>query len=56
MGSINRLCTFALACSAACIPYLEYGEAEFKVTASIGLVEGMRFVNDMLLNGRSQVA
>ncbi|MGA8864940.1 MAG: LEA type 2 family protein [Gallionella sp.] len=33
-----------------------YGEAEFKVTASVGLVEGIRFVNDMLQNGRGQVA
>ncbi len=32
-----------------------YGEAEFKVTASVGLVEGMRFVNDMLQKGRGQV-
>lgn len=33
-----------------------YGDAEFKVTATIGLVESVRFVNDMLQNARGQVA
>ena len=33
-----------------------YGDAEFKVTATVGLIESMRFVNDMLQNTRGQVA
>lgn len=33
-----------------------YGQAEFNVTATVGLIEGMRFVNDMLQNGHGQVA
>jgi LEA14-like dessication related protein len=33
-----------------------YGDAEFKVTATVGLIESMRFVNDMLQNSRGQVA
>lgn len=33
-----------------------YGEAEFKVVATVGLFEGIRFVNDMLQNSRGQVA
>ena len=33
-----------------------YGQATFNVTATVGLAEGMRFVNDMLKNGRDQVA
>jgi len=33
-----------------------YGEAEFKVIASVGLIEGMQFVNDMLQNAHGQVA
>lgn len=33
-----------------------YGEAQFKVTATVGLVEGMRFVNDMLKNAGAKVA
>ena len=33
-----------------------YGDAEFKVTATVGLIESMCFVNDMLQNTRGQVA
>lgn len=33
-----------------------YGQAEFNVTATVGLIEGMRFVNDLLQNGDRQVA
>jgi LEA14-like dessication related protein len=33
-----------------------YGDAEFKVTATVGLIESMRFVNDMLQNKRGQIA
>jgi len=33
-----------------------YGDAEFKVTAKVGLIESMRFVNDMLQNSRGRVA
>jgi len=33
-----------------------YGDAEFKVTATVGLIESMRFVNDLLQNARGQVA
>jgi LEA14-like dessication related protein len=33
-----------------------YGDAEFKVTATVGLIESMRFVNDMLQNSRGQIA
>ena len=33
-----------------------YGEAEFKVNASVGLFEGMRFLNDMLKSAGGQVA
>lgn len=33
-----------------------YGNAEFKVTATVGLIESMRFVNDMLQKSRDQVA
>lgn len=33
-----------------------YGNAEFKVTAAIGLVESVRFVNDMLQNAHGQIA
>ena len=33
-----------------------YGDAEFKVTATVGLIESMRFVNDMLQNSRGRVA
>lgn len=33
-----------------------YGDAEFKVTATVGLIESMRFVNDMLQNAGGQVA
>ncbi|HUW76922.1 MAG TPA: LEA type 2 family protein [Gallionella sp.] len=33
-----------------------YGEAEFKVTATVGLIESMRFVSDLLQNARGQVA
>jgi LEA14-like dessication related protein len=32
------------------------GEAEFHVIATVGLIEGMQFVNDMLQNARGQVA
>jgi LEA14-like dessication related protein len=32
-----------------------YGEAEFKVIATVGLIEGMQFVNDMLQNKDGQV-
>jgi LEA14-like dessication related protein len=32
-----------------------YGDAEFKVTATVGLIESMRFVNDMLQNAGGQV-
>ncbi len=32
-----------------------YGEAEFKVNASVGLFEGMRFLNDMLKSADGQV-
>jgi LEA14-like dessication related protein len=32
-----------------------YGDAEFKVTATVGLIESMRFVNDMLQNTRGEV-
>ena len=33
-----------------------YGEAELKVIANVGLLEGMRFVNDMLKNAGAKVA
>jgi LEA14-like dessication related protein len=33
-----------------------YGEAEFNVIATVGLIEGMQFVNDMLQNAHGQVA
>lgn len=33
-----------------------YGEAQFKVNATVGLIEGMRFVNDMLKNAREVLA
>ena len=33
-----------------------YGEAEFKVIATVGLIEGIRFVNDLLQNTSGQVA
>jgi LEA14-like dessication related protein len=33
-----------------------YGEAQFKVIANVGLIEGMRFVNDMLKNAGAAVA
>jgi len=33
-----------------------YGDAEFKVTATVGLIESMRFVNDMLQNAGGKVA
>ena len=33
-----------------------YGEAEIKLTATVGLVEGMRFVSDMLQSSRTVVA
>lgn len=33
-----------------------YGEAEFKVIATVGLFEGIRFVNDMLQHSHGQVA
>jgi LEA14-like dessication related protein len=33
-----------------------YGEAEFKVTATVGLIEGIRFVNDLMQNTPGQVA
>jgi LEA14-like dessication related protein len=32
-----------------------YGEAEFKVIATVGLIEGMQFVNDLLQNASGQV-
>lgn len=32
-----------------------YGEAEFKVVATVGLFESIRFVNDMLQNSRGQI-
>ena len=32
-----------------------YGEAEFNVIATIGLMEGMRFVNDLLQNTHGKV-
>lgn len=33
-----------------------YGEAEFKVVATVGLIAGIRFVNDMLQNTRGLIA
>jgi hypothetical protein len=33
-----------------------YGEADFKVIAAVSLMEGMRFVQDMLKNANGQVA
>lgn len=33
-----------------------YGEAEFKVIATVSLIEGIRFVNDLLQNATGQVA
>ena len=33
-----------------------YGEAEFKVIATIGLIEGIRFVSGLLPNTSGQVA
>jgi len=33
-----------------------YGEAEFKVVATVGLIAGIRFVNDMLQNARGLIA
>ena len=33
-----------------------YGEARLKVTANVGLIEGIRLVNDMLKNAGAQVA
>jgi len=33
-----------------------YGEAEFKVIATVSLMEGMRFVQDMIKNANGQVA
>jgi LEA14-like dessication related protein len=33
-----------------------YGEEEFKVTATVGLIEGIRFVNDLMQNATGQVA
>ena len=33
-----------------------YGDAEFKVTATVGLIESMRFASDLLQNARGQVA
>ena len=33
-----------------------YGEVEFKVIASVGLIEGIRFVDDMLRNTPSEIA
>lgn len=33
-----------------------YGEAEFKVIATVGLIEGIRFVSDLLQNAPGQVA
>jgi len=32
-----------------------YGEAEIKLTATVGLVEGMRFVSDMLQSSHTEV-
>lgn len=32
-----------------------YGEAEFNVIATVGLIEGIRFVNDLLQKGSGQV-
>jgi len=32
-----------------------YGEAEFKIIATVGLIEGVHFVNDLLQNARSKV-
>ena len=32
-----------------------YGEAEFKVIATVGLIAGIRFVNDMLHNARGLI-
>lgn len=33
-----------------------YGEAEFTVIATVGLIEGIRFVNDLLQNTQGQIA
>jgi LEA14-like dessication related protein len=33
-----------------------YGDADFKVTATVGLIESMRFVNDLLQNAGGKVA
>lgn len=33
-----------------------YGEAEFKVTATVGLIESIRFVNDLMQKAPGQVA
>ena len=33
-----------------------YGEAEFKVIATVGLIEGIRFVNNLLQNASGQVS
>lgn len=33
-----------------------YGEAEFSVIAAVGLIDGIRFVNDLLQNKSGQVA
>jgi len=33
-----------------------YGEAEFYAIATVGLIEGIQFVNDMLQNANGQVA
>ncbi len=33
-----------------------YGEAEFKVVATVGVFEGIRFVSDLLQNPKGQVA
>lgn len=33
-----------------------YGEAEFKVMATVGVFEGIRFVSDLLQNPKGQVA
>jgi len=33
-----------------------YGEAEIKLAATLGLIEGMRFVSDMLQSSRSEVS
>jgi LEA14-like dessication related protein len=35
---------------------LAYGEAEFKVVATVGLIEGIQFVNGLLQNASGQVA